>query len=535
MSYTVVWFKRDLRVQDHAPLHHAAGRGPVLALYVLEPSLWAQPDAALQHLNFLRETLRDLALQLRPLGATLQLAVGEVPEVLARLHASQPFARLMSHEETGNGHTFERDKAVARWCAQAGVQWQEWPQHGVVRRLPSRKVWTARWKALMHAAPWPTPQPGEIQGLTLPWGGERWPDAQPLGLSGPGLETPEPAQRQKGGRTLALQVLHDFLEQRSRSYRGGISSPLSAPTACSRLSPHLALGSLGMRELVQATTAHLQRLREQADPDSAWQRKGLSAFLSRLHWHCHFIQKLEDEPALEFFNVHRGYDGLREDSFNPAHFDALTAGRTGWPMVDACVAQLRATGWINFRMRAMLVSVAAYALWLHWRPVGLWLARQFLDYEPGIHWSQMQMQSGTTGINTTRVYNPVKQAQDHDPDGHFVRRWLPALRRVPDAWLNQPWLMPPDVRARCGVAVRPDGDWVDSIPQPQVDLASATREAKARLYERRGQPEVREAKAAIVEKHGSRLIRPRAKRSAASSRAAAKSSPPTQQQLDLGI
>jgi deoxyribodipyrimidine photo-lyase len=71
---------------------------------------------------------------------------------------------------------------------------------------------------------------------------------------------------------------------------------------------------------------------------------------------------------------------------------------------------------------------------LHWRPVGLWLARQFLDYEPGIHWSQMQMQSGTTGINTTRVYNPIKQAHDHDPHGHFVRRWLPHLRKVPQTW-----------------------------------------------------------------------------------------------------
>lgn len=220
-----------------------------------------------------------------------------------------------------------------------------------------------------------------------------------------------------------------------------------------------------------------------------------------MHWHCHFIQKLESEPELEWRNLHRGYDGLREDDWNPAHFDALQAGRTGWPMVDACVAMLRETGWVNFRMRAMLVSVAAYPLWLHWRAVGLWLARQFLDYEPGIHWSQMQMQAGTTGINTTRVYNPIKQAQDHDPHGVFVRRWLPALRRVPDAWLFEPWRMPPEVQARCGVRVGQD------IATPLVDLASATKAAKARLHALRNQEPIRAAKAAIVEKHGSRLLR----------------------------
>ena len=225
---------------------------------------------------------------------------------------------------------------------------------------------------------------------------------------------------------------------------------------------------------------------------------GLAAFQSRLYWHCHFIQKLESEPAIEFENMHRGYDGLREDDWHAAHFEALVAGRTGWPLVDACVAMLRETGWINFRMRAMLVSVAAYPLWLHWRPVGLWLARQFLDYEPGIHWSQLQMQSGTTGINTTRVYNPVKQAADHDPQGRFVRRWLPAMRRVPDSWLLEPWRMPESVQQGAGVYLGTD------LPAPPVELEAATRLAKARLYARRGQDAVRAAKADIVSRHGSR-------------------------------
>ena len=230
----------------------------------------------------------------------------------------------------------------------------------------------------------------------------------------------------------------------------------------------------------------------------AWTRKGLSAFISRLHWHCHFMQKLESEPAIETRNMHRGYGGLREGEFNEAHFERLRTGQTGWPLVDACVAMLEQTGWLNFRMRAMLVSVAAYPLWLHWQPVGHWLAQQFVDYEPGIHWSQMQMQSGTTGINTTRVYNPIKQAQDQDPKGVFVRRWLPVLRQVPDTWLFEPWKMPPSVQAQCGVVV--GRDW----PMPVVDLQEATRSAKARLHARRNTTPVRQAKQAIVDKHASR-------------------------------
>jgi hypothetical protein len=110
-----------------------------------------------------------------------------------------------------------------------------------------------------------------------------------------------------------------------------------------------------MREVVQQTRAHLAQLPAQATRH----RGGLSAFISRLYWHCHFIQKLESEPAIEWHNMHRGYDGLRELAFNPRHFEALKAARTGWPMVDASVTMLRETGWLNFRMRTMLVSASS--------------------------------------------------------------------------------------------------------------------------------------------------------------------------------
>jgi len=539
----LVWFKRDLRVVDHAALHAAGAMAPDLplrGLYIVEPDLWAQPDAAGRHWDFLVESLRDLDRAMRKLGGELLVEQGEALAVLARVHAIAPFEALLSHEETGNGFTYARDLAVANWCRQRGVRQQEWPQMGVVRRLKDRDHWHLKWEQFMRQPLWPTAAPWSgPAGLpgsggapaAAPTRPEPIPFAPPLVAQD---DTPVPG-RQRGGRDAGLRVLHAFLNDRCGQYRGGISSPLSAPTACSRLSPYLALGCLGTREVVQATRARMAELEGVDERWAARQQAGLWAFLSRMHWHCHFIQKLESEPELEWRNLHRGYDGLREGEFNLAHFDALTQGRTGWPLVDACVTMLRETGWINFRMRAMLVSVASYALWLHWRPVGLWLARQFVDYEPGIHWSQMQMQAGTTGINTTRVYNPIKQARDQDPQGRFVRRWLPAMRRVPDAWLFEPWRMPPELQAQCGLRVGSDPE--ADIALPLVDLEVATREAKARVHGLRAQPEVKAAKEAIVDKHGSRTFRDGRSRSHVRSRQAA--SRPTvaeaSPQLDLGF
>ncbi len=550
MPSALVWFKRDLRTPDHAALRAAqqfANGGPVRCLYVIEPGLWRQADASAQHWGFVRECLADLEAALNELGGELWVMVGDVTDVLARVHQAAPFQALFSHEETGNAYTYARDVAVGHWCRAQGITWQEQPQFGVVRRLRSRDLWHRHWQTFMDKAPLAvrpfsassatsgaftaTPDSSRLEQLARLHAGQ-WPNARQLGLA-----PDEPPGRQHGGRREALAVLDDFLHDRCGQYRGGISSPLSAPTACSRLSPYLAHGCLSIREVVQATQARINDLSDEAPPPwAARQRAGLTAFMSRLHWHCHFIQKLESEPELEWRNLHRGYDQLREPDFNEAHFEALMQGRTGWPLVDACVAMLRHTGWLNFRMRAMLVSVAAYPLWLHWRPVGEWLARQFLDYEPGIHWSQLQMQSGTTGINTTRVYNPIKQAHDHDPHGHFVRHWLPAMRRVPPEWLFEPWLMPEAVQTRCGLLVGED------IPVPLVDLSVATREAKAKVHALRARPEIRAAVGEIVHKHGSRMNRdgtlPRATRRPAGrktdvSEAATHDSPQGSPQLSL--
>jgi deoxyribodipyrimidine photo-lyase len=154
-------------------------------------------------------------------------------------------------------------------------------------------------------------------------------------------------------------------------------------------------------------------------------------------------------------------------------------------------------------MRAMLVSFAAYHLGLHWREPGLFLARQFLDFEPGIHWSQMQMQSGTTGINTLRIYSPSKQALDQDPQGEFVRRWVPEFGS-------------------------PD------YPAPIVDEKAALKATKELMYGQRAKPEARAEADAVQQRHGSRkagLPPSGMKRSAGRSKAPVSTTPSPQGEL----
>jgi len=484
MSYQLVWFKRDLRSQDHMALSEASRQGPVRCIYIVEPELWQQPDVALQHFEFIKESLDDLNSDLARYSGCIEIHYGEAVEVFTKIFEVAPFLQLHSHEETGNGFTYSRDKEVTRWCKFNNIVWQEYQQFGVIRGLKNRNQWDLAWEKFMAA---PVQKISEINFWQMS-------SCLPLKMPAPKTLQHNPLLRQRGGRTLAISTLNSFLNARSIGYRGGISSPLLAPDACSRISPYLAFGCISMREVVQHTRTVLAQL----PPQAVRHRAGLSAYISRLHWHCHFIQKLESEPEIEWLNMHRGYEGLRENEFNEKLFEDLKNARTGWPMVDACVTMLQQTGWLNFRMRAMLVSVAAYPLWLHWRPVGEWLATQFLDYEPGIHWSQLQMQSGTTGINATRVYNPIKQAQDHDQKGYFVRKWLPSMRKVPDSWLFEPWLMTEEVQMNSRVKLAVD------LPVPVVDLKLALRESKERLHARRKNPSVKSGKSEIVIKHASR-------------------------------
>ncbi len=480
----IVWFKRDLRVHDHAPLAQACLSGPVLPLYIVEPGYWSLPDSSRRHWSFIHDCLGELHAELAARGAPLILRVGEAVDVFEALRQTFGTIKLWSHEETGNDWTFRRDKAVKVWCRAHSIAWHETPTNGVVRALKSRDNWAAQRSQRMTMPL--VPAPDRIQApIHVP--------SQPRPPKSDPMFGDEILFVQSGGRKEGLSALDSFLETRASKYMQTISKPGISARHCSRLSAHLAFGTLSSREVEQATRARLRDLTEpdpgMSDDDAQSFRKNLGAFLSRLAWRCHFMQKLEQQPEIEFHCTHPAFEGMREPHFNADFFEAWKSGHTGYPLIDAAMRSLHVNGWINFRMRAMLVSFASYHLWLDWRQTAPYVARLFTDYEPGIHLCQFQMQSGVTGINTLRIYSPVKQSLDHDPEGKFIRRYVPELFNVSTQWIHEPWRMP-----------EPPADY----PSPIVNHDRAMQFARAQIAARRKKPDFQVEARKVVNKLASR-------------------------------
>ncbi len=477
----LLWLKRDLRLEDQAALAIAREAADVIVpVYIVEPDYWALSDTSERQWLFIRECLAELSRQFSNLGAPLVIRKGDAVEILAQLQTETGALHLMSHEETGNLWTYQRDLKVKAWAQAQGLRWQEVPGSGVVRRLKTRDKWARTRDQFMNRPQITAPAALKPHGVSP---GEL-PDLQ--------MNSDPCPERQIGGREAALSLMGGFLTERGQTYRKAMSSPVEGEWACSRLSPYLAAGALSVREVAQAAAA---RKAEVAGTKTGW-IGSMRSFEARLAWRDHFIQKLEDEPQMEARCLHIAYEGLRPSESDPARLHAWSHGETGLPFLDACMRFCRATGWLNFRMRAMVTAVASYHLWLDWRSHGPVLARLFTDYEPGIHWSQVQMQSGTTGMNTVRIYNPVKQGTDQDPTGVFTRRWCPELADVPDTYLQEPW--------RWEGAGRLLGR---GYPEPIVDVKAAAKAARDAVWAVRKGEDFRSEAARIVEKHASRKDR----------------------------
>ncbi|MEL6133637.1 MAG: FAD-binding domain-containing protein, partial [Bacteroidota bacterium] len=255
-----------------------------------------------------------------------------------------------------------------------------------------------------------------------------------------------------------------------------LSYPIESRRSCSRLSPYIAYGNLSVREIYQATENQL---------NAGHFATNLTRYQERLWWRSHYMQKLETDYTIEWADINPGFQLLQRE----AHTEKLECwekGLTGFPMIDASMRCLRATGFLNFRMRAMLSTFATFTLWLPWQDVAHVLAKIFLDFEPGIHFAQIQMQAGTSGYHPLRVYNPMSQAERLDPQGKFVKQWIPELEKVPAPQVIRPWMMTAMEQAffRCEIG--------KDYPAPIVEYESATLRAKNTYWEVRHHEEVRQ-------------------------------------------
>ena len=476
----IVWLKRDLRLEDNEAIFNAlATERRTLLVYTFENILIEDEHYSERHWNFIKESIRDLNEKLKPYNSKILTVKADIINVINQLLTKFHISDIYSHQETGILVTYNRDKAFKRFCKNNLITWHENINNGVQRGLKDRKEWMQKCNAFFEVEPLKfEPQDGQLL---------KYSEIKALHylFVVPSLNTPKDSPFQKGGRTMGLRYLNSFLESRYVNYMFNISKPEEARTGCSRISPYLAWGNLSIRE-VYHRAHHLKK--------TATNRQALEAFMSRLRWQSHFVQKFEMEHIMEKESVNKGFQKLKKE-ISEQYQTAWKTGTTGFPLVDACMRCLNETGYLNFRMRAMVVSFFTHNLWQPWQDASKHLSQMFLDFEPGIHYPQLQMQAGETGTNMLRIYNPIKNSHEHDPEAQFIKKWLPELKNLPVPFAHEPYLM--TVMEQNLYRVHLDKVY----PMPIVDLESTRRKASNTLWNLRKNRKVRAESARILKKH----------------------------------
>jgi deoxyribodipyrimidine photo-lyase len=436
----VVWFRRDLRVHDHAALWHACNTGPdveVIPVFVLDPAHFANPEVGSTRVRFLLECLADLDRSLLDRGSWLTLLRGRAEEALPRfVRETRADAIFYSHDiERWSGQL--RDRALAATAAAEGWRFEGFLNYhlqlsGTYDRAEWQRAWTEHSKAAVHDAPAHVPTPVFELPADVPAFGYI-PSLKDLGLP-----AAEHTAAMPGGESAGRSRMTRFLTERVETYRASISKPLLAEDdGTSRMSAYFKFGCISQREAIQTARVLWPSVSTRA-------QKGLEAWVSRLQWRDHFVQKFALYPQAEFVNLYAPFDDIRQPELpNTTVLDAWRHGQTGYPLVDASMRALIQTGLLNFRMRAMLATFLTLNLLQAWQHGAEWFMKHLLDGDACVdHW-QWQMQAGITqpGRAYIRCYNPTKQCADNDPDAAFIHRYVPELRALPAPMVFKPWTL----------------------------------------------------------------------------------------------
>lgn len=427
----ILWFKqRNLRLQDSEPLFLAMKEsrrsGPVLPVFIHEPSIIRQPDMARQHQVFTRETLDELADDIGSIGGDLAEYVGEAVEALDSLHRQRAITKIWTHRETSQNVCFDRDRKVRAWARDRGISLVEVEQDGIARGSQPKESFPDYFARAVQA------ELRDPMGKDL---SERFaslpvPSCNLADI--PAASGEDKPLRPRGGRRAAMELMNRFFTIPAlQVYPKVLSSPNTAWGQCSRMSTYLATGTVSDREIFQRVDGLVTQARNQMNDRDFEAFQGKARFyLDRLAWRRNYIQSFEDRPELEHTPMLAEFKGVREE-VNDDLLERWKNGMTGFAFVDAAMRCLRETGWLNMRLRGTVVSFATMNLWQPNWPVAHYLGRELADFHPAVHHVIHQLVAGMTSFDGLMVYDVVKQGFDHDKDGDFVRRYVPELADLP--------------------------------------------------------------------------------------------------------
>ncbi|RZM79389.1 FAD-binding domain-containing protein [Leptolyngbya iicbica] len=455
MNRTLVWFRRDLRISDHEPLFRAARRGVVIPVFVFDRALLQHPETGSARVAFMLACLAALDADLRAKGGRLILRSGDPVQVLPDLIRETEAEGIYAYTDCERIYGRVRDARLNEALSAQGmkIRWFE-PPASLDELIPYPR-YRSRWWRDMAAPLVPTPPQVEVPP-DLP--SDPLPSLAALEHLADGKPIPP------GGTTAARQLLADFLSHKSDRYYWQLSYPSAEATT--GLSPHIKFGAISVRECVQT-------IQQTPDEGDFRIRRSQQQLIARLRWGNGFTQRFRYLPQLELRSLYTVFD---EDgwTFDEDLYQAWQQGQTGFPIVDAAARCLQATGgWqaLNFRTRAIYASFLSNLLGMDWRFGALHFMRHLIDGDCPIDHYQWAMQSGVTHCldkTWTRIYNPGQVAVDRcDPDGAFIKHWVPELAHLDSAQLGSP---PP----------------MKTYPTPILDYKQARQKRVEQLEKQRG-------------------------------------------------